>query len=1032
MVFPVVVLVAFASYVILEKWHQYNSAEVLQNRYQYSIKLSDVVHAMQRERGLTAGFVGSSGRLFFEALKTQRQETDRLIIQLQKSDYKTFLRLPYGKVRERRNELILRINKRHIWRDEADRLIAGNFFSQYSQANQNAIYLMQALGDSTDDTELLRLNRTYVDLLWIQEHAGTERGAVNGILTAGVLDTKAIATVNGYVAKQNLLIEELKELVWLPVNVRAVLDDSAITDVQTMRQMLLLRVEKIDVLNELLSVVGYGGLIHQFKNFVLRGDIRSHDQVIARYQQAERLLERYKKIVPISEGELFSLEQVYWTLNSYKNNLDVVQQMQMEKASVSQIDKRVMVDDRAALKGLFNLGNGIPDISADKWFVSATKRIDLFKTLSDELQQQSLRYIDKKTQRAYSHLIILLSITLATLLLALYFGVVITKRLVTGSAHIIEALSQVERSGDYSGHIEVSGQDEIAAMGHSFNNLIEGRQAAEKELWLAAKVFSSTIDGIMVTDSDERIISINPAFTAITGYSEKDVIGQTPRLLGSNRHDGAFFNVMWESIEKDNFWQGEVWNRRKCGEVYPQWQHISVIRDEQQQLINYISVFSDISELKYSQEKLEHLAHHDALTALPNRVLLDIHISQGIERAKRQNSVLAVLFLDLDRFKNINDSLGHPAGDDLLKQVSLRLKGLVRAEDLVARLGGDEFALVLESPADGQSIARIAQKCIDAFVPAFKIDTYDVFTTTSLGISIFPDDGDSTEKLLKHADTAMYHAKEQGRNSYCFYNRQMTQFAVDRLALEVKLRHAIDQNELILQYQPQISLTTGEIMGVEALVRWQQADGTLIPPDQFIPVAEESALIEKIDRWVLEEACLQAQKWLDLGLPSINIAINISGFSIEHGLLLDMVEEALEKSQLNPAVLELEITEGYLMQHREQATMIIDSLREQGVTFSIDDFGTGYSSLGYLKTLPINRLKIDQSFIRDLPNDENDRAITQAVIALGHSMQMKVVAEGVESVEQADYLKELGCDFAQGYLYSKPLSAEAIAAKLCR
>ncbi len=1031
MVFPAVVLIAFSGYVITEKWHQYDSAELLQNNYQYSIKLSNVAHAMQRERGLTAGFVGSSGRAFFDELQQQRQQTDHLIELLQqKGNYEKLCRSCNAKIKVQLNKIVRQLEQRFAWREQADQLSDSPFFTQYSQFNRDAIYLIQALGDIADDAELLRLNRTYVDLLWIREYAGRERGAVNGILAAGVVDAKAIAEVSGNVAKQDMLIGELKKLFWPSINVRTVLEDASIVEVQQIRQMLLLRVEKIDILNKLLSIIGYGGFIHHFKNYVIRGDDRSRNQVAVRYQQAEQLLNRYRKLTPLSEGETLAIEQIYWVLNRYKNNLDIVQQMRLDKNSVSQIDKQVIVDDSAALKGIFNLGNGIPDISADKWFVSTTKRIDLFRVLSDELQQKNLLYIAEKTQRAYSLLIVLLAVTIATLLLALYFGIVITNRLVVGSATIINALNTVEKSGDFSGHIVVDGHDEIAEMGLSFNRLIEGRQAAEQQLWLASKVFNSTIDGILVTDVDERIISVNPAFTTITGYSEEEVLGQMPRKLSSSQHDDIFFKQMWQEIREQGFWQGEIWNCRKNGKIYPQWQHISVVEDAQRQPVNYITTFSDISAIKHSQEKLEHLAHHDPLTGLPNRTLLDIYLRQGIERAKRQHMVLAVLFLDLDRFKNVNDSLGHSAGDELLKKVSLRLKHLVRAEDLVARLGGDEFALVLEAPADGQSVARIAQKCIDAFVTPFNVDDCAVYTSTSLGISIFPEDGERAGELLKHADTAMYHAKEQGRNSYCFYNRRMTQFAVDRLALEAQLRQAIEKNELVLQYQPQISLLTGEISGVEALIRWRQADGKIVFPDQFIPVAEESALIKQVDSWVLKEACQQAKNWLDMGLPSIGMAVNISGFSIEHGLLLDMVEEALQKSQLNPEILELEITEGYLMQHREQATLIIEQLRDQGLTFSIDDFGTGYSSLGYLKTLPINRLKIDQSFIRDLPEDENDKAITRAVIALGHSMQMKIVAEGVESEEQVAYLTELGCDFAQGYLYSKAVSAEEITAML--
>ncbi len=1024
------VVIAFAGYVVTEKWRQYSHAETLHNSYQYSIKLSNVVYAMQKERGLTAGFVSSAGRSFSEELREQRQQTDEQVALLQQGGFQVLLRSSGPTIKKRVGELMLRLGSRLSWRMEAEQLDKYPLFTKYTNFNRDAIHLLQAMGDTADDAELIRLNRIYGNLLWIQEFAGQERGVVNGILAAGVVGSKAIVEVNGYIAKQTLLIDELKELLWHPVDVQAVLGDRSVVEVDRMRAMLLLRVEKVDLLNELQSIIGYGGFIHQFKNYVIRGDNLSRDSVIVRYQQVQHSLDRYRQLSPLSEGEVAAIEKIQAALDIYHENLLVVEEMHRAGASLSAIDQRVAVDDSSVIKAIFYLANGIPDISADRWFVSATKRIDLFKELSDDLKQVSLRYIKEKRGQARFVLTLTLLITIVTLLVAFFLGVLITHRLVTGSANIINALNHVEKSGDFSGHIAVDGRDEIAEIGRSFNQLIEGRQSAEEQLWLASRVFSSTIDGIMVTNMDEQIVLVNPAFTTITGYSEEEIMGQTPRKFSSSRHDETFFKAMWEEIHQKGFWQGEIWNCRKNGEVYPQWQHISVVLDAQHQKINYIAVFSDISVIKHSQEKLEHLAHHDALTGLPNRIMLDIHITQGIERAKRQNKALAVLFLDLDRFKNVNDSLGHPAGDELLKQVSLRLKQLVRAEDLVARLGGDEFALVLEAPTDGRSIARIAQKCIDAFLLPFEVEEHTVYTSTSLGISVYPEDGERAGELLKHADTAMYHAKEQGRNSYSFYNRQMTQIAVDRLALEAQLRQAIEQNELILQYQPQISLLTGEISGVEALIRWRQADGSLISPSQFIPIAEESALIDKVDRWVLGEACRQAKEWLDIGLPPINMAVNISGFSIEHGMLLDMVEEALEKSQLNPEILELEITEHYLMQHREQATLIIEQLREQGLTFSIDDFGTGYSSLGYLKTLPINRLKIDQSFIRDIPDDESDKAITRAVIALGHSMQMKVVAEGVESKEQAAFLAELGCEFAQGYLFSEAVSAERIVEML--
>ena len=1036
LLFPVVVLMFFAGYGILEKWRQHGEAESVRLSYQYVLKLSNVVHELQKERGLSAGYIGSSGTTFLSELEQQRGTTDEAINQLRRTDvYRFFTSVPFVELRKDVLELEANLDDLSASRRSVDQLAADTFFASYSEINSDIIDLILQIGNKTNDETLVRLNHAYGILIRIQEYAGQERGYVNGVLASGRIKSETIAQVSNYVAKQESLQDELMQLAQLldwNIHLNTVAEEPAVVAVQKTRKALFTRAEKLDVINDLLAVIGYGGLIHQFKNFVIRGGEPSQFNISALYQSASESLARYRVIPYTSDREIQALDEIQQTLDRYIALIETADAMHRDRALISQIDSVVKVDDTLALNGIRYLRQGIPEIGADDWFHNATQRIDLFKTLSTELKEISLHYIEKKTQETFLLLSSHIFFTVMALLTSLFLGVTITRRLVTGATAITAALDRVEETGDFSGHIKVDGDDEIAAMGHAFNNLIKGRQMAENRLWLASKVFDSTIDGIMITDPTERIVSINPAFTTITGYSEKDMVGKTPRMLSSNRHNQAFFQKIWQEIQENGCWQGEIWNRRKSGEIYPQWQNISEVRDDQNRLLNYISVFSDISIIKHSQEQMEYLAHHDPLTGLPNRTLLDQHLVQGLERARRQHHMMAILFLDLDRFKNVNDLLGHPAGDELLKQVSNSLRGLIRAEDLVARLGGDEFALILEAPADSQSVARVAQKCIDACLQPFVVGESDVHTSASIGISIFPDDGERVDVLLKHADTAMYHAKDQGRNNYCFYNKRMTELAIKRLALENQLRQALERDEFVLQYQPQVSLATGEITGVEALIRWQQPDGSLIFPTEFISVAEESGLIDKIDRWVLTEACQQAKRWQLAGFPQISIAVNISGFSIEHGLLLDMVEGALTNSQLDPRVLELEITEGYLMQHREQASLIIEQLRDQGVTFAIDDFGTGYSSLSYLKTLPINRLKIDRSFIRDIPDDESDKAITMAVIALGHSMQMQVVAEGVESINQAHFLSGLGCDFAQGYMYSQSVSAEMIEGLLSK
>lgn len=1036
--FPVGVLVLFTGYGTMEKWRQYSDAKTIQTAYEYVLGLSDVIHALQKERSLSAGYLNSDGKVFKAELDRQWLLTDERINTLQTYHVvRVLTSRDHASLRGDLIELSKLLQTRYEWRRAIDEQLAKDAIAGYSALIVDAIYLIRSIGPKMDDAVLVRNNQAYDVLLWIQEYAARERGMVNGLLVKSQTDSRTIAQVSAMAAKQDSLLDEYFRINPFPdenqIMGEALLQDSPVfAQVDSMRQAIQSRIEKLELLDQLSILMGYGGLIHQFKNYVLRGDADRKASVFYTYQQAFDLLNQFRSIPQTTPMEIAALNRIESTLDQYEERLNLVGRMRLQGASVADIDEAVRIDDRAALSAIDFLRGGIQTVALDDWFRAATHRIDLFKALSDELRRESIRFAVEKTQRMLFVLSGYVFITLVALLCSLFFVVSISRRLVMGISDITNALRRVEESGDFSGHITIQGNDEIAAMGRSFNSLINERQSAENRLRLSARVFESTIDGIMITDAEQKIMTINPAFSTITGYSESEVVGRRPRVLSSNRHDHSFFQLMWKQIKEKGCWQGEIWNRRKCGEVYPQWENISAVKDNLGRVVNYICVFSDISKIKHSQQQMEYLAHHDSLTGLPNRALLDQHLTQGLERAWRQHDVMAVLFLDLDRFKNINDSLGHPSGDALLKLVAKRLKRLIRAEDLVARLGGDEFAIVLESPSDGQCVARVAQKCIEAFKHPFNIEGTDVFTSTSIGISLYPDDGEQVDLLLKHADTAMYYAKEQGRNNYCFYDRQMTAQAVERLALENQLRRALAQQQLVLQYQPQVSLKTGEITGVEALIRWRQPDGSYISPTLFISVAEESGLIEEIDRWVLHEACKQAVRWQSAGLPPISMAVNISGFSMEHGMLLEMVENALHHSQVDPRLLELEITEGFLMQHSEQAAMIIRELRAQGVSFSIDDFGTGYSSLGYLKNLPINRLKIDRSFVQDIPDDENDMAITQAVIALGHSMNMGVVAEGVEMESQARYLTGLACDYAQGFMYGRSVDAHEIEAMVTR
>lgn len=546
---------------------------------------------------------------------------------------------------------------------------------------------------------------------------------------------------------------------------------------------------------------------------------------------------------------------------------------------------------------------------------------------------------------------------------------------------------------------------------------------SEHELSLAAKVFENMSEAVIITDAENNFVSVNPAFTKMTGYTQDEILGKNPSIMSSGQHDAEFYQQMWDEIIKNGYWQGEIWNRRKNNEIYPKWLSIVAVQGSNNKIQNYIAVSSDISERKAADERIHFMAHYDALTGLPNRVLLHDRLLQAILHAKRKNTKVAILFLDLDRFKIINDTLGHSVGDLLLQAVAKRLQKCVRATDTVARIGGDEFIIVLNDLVDSDLVGKVAQKIMTTIAESFLIREQELHTTTSIGISLFPADGVANEELISNADVAMYRAKENGKNTYQFFTSSMNTSSYERLTVENKLRRALERQEFILHYQPQVDSGAGKIIGAEALVRWQNPEIGLVPPDMFISLAEENGLIVPIGEWVLREACRQNAEWQKLGLPKLAVAVNLSAMQFHQKNLTDMIAEALKETGLHSDWLELEITESGIMKHGN-AISTLNELRDMGIKLSIDDFGTGYSSLSHLKKFPLNKLKIDKSFVDDITTDQDDAAIASAIISMAKSLHLKVIAEGVENKEQLAFLQSQGCYEIQGYFFSRPLPAK--------
>jgi len=551
---------------------------------------------------------------------------------------------------------------------------------------------------------------------------------------------------------------------------------------------------------------------------------------------------------------------------------------------------------------------------------------------------------------------------------------------------------------------------------------ISSRKATESTLQMAAQVFENSRDAIAVTDGAHRVLAVNRAFSDITGFPPADIVGAELPSLRADQRDSGFYEHIWDYVAAHDHWEGEVWSERKNGQEYPVWVALTAIRDQAGLVANYMAILSDITDRKRMEEHTRYLAEHDYLTDLPNRVLFLDRLHQALQNARRKQTMVAVMFLDLDRFKGINDSFGHQVGDAVLREVAGRLKGCVRGVDTVSRQGGDEFVAILADIGGVDQAAHVAGSVMHAVAQPVQVGEQHLSLSVSIGISICPSDGDDVDTLLKHADVAMYHAKQNGRNAFSFFSPEMNAHVIERVQMENNLRRALANNEFELDYQPEIDIASGLTIGVEALIRWRHPQRGLLLPDQFIGVAEECGLMVPIGDWVLREACIQARKWRDLGFPVV-VAVNLSNVQFVHNNLLHSVEDALGHSGLEAHFLDLEITEGVIMNGDAATVVTVNALRARGVHLTIDDFGTGYSSLSYLRRFPLSRLKIDRSFVDDIMREPGGAAIIPAIIAVARSLKLRVLAEGVETEEQLRFLREHGCDEYQGYYASMTLPA---------
>ena len=562
---------------------------------------------------------------------------------------------------------------------------------------------------------------------------------------------------------------------------------------------------------------------------------------------------------------------------------------------------------------------------------------------------------------------------------------------------------------------------------HELETELQERSRIEARLHVMATVFESSREAIMISDHANRIVTVNEAFVKLTGYDVGEVLGRNPRMLSAGMTPVEVYKDMWQSLSEQGCWQGEVWDRRKDGRIYPKWLSINAVRGAQEKVTHYVAIFSDISERKEAEEKIYHLAHHDSLTGLANRMSLSLELQSAVRQAAQNRHRLALMFIDLDRFKEINDVHGHDVGDKLLVEVAGRLKQAVRHGDTVARLGGDEFVILLRYVNGREGALQVAEKVRESVAAPYEISGLALRTAASIGLAVYPQDGETVELLMKSADTAMYHAKSTGRDNVQAYSPGMEQALLERIKLVHEMRQALDRHEFQLHYQPQFNARTGQMDGVEALLRWLHPIDGWVSPARFIPVAEQAGLILEIGAWVLGQACHQWRLWYEqTGNPHLRMAVNLSAQQLESDDLIHQVQKLLQRNRMPPECLELEITESMLMEDVDRNVERLGALREMGVKLAIDDFGTGYSSLNYLRMLPIDALKLDRSFVQGVETDSGNAAICLSIIALAHNLGLEVVAEGVETEPQHEFLLQHGCDRLQGFLLGRPVPASEV------
>jgi diguanylate cyclase (GGDEF)-like protein/PAS domain S-box-containing protein len=868
--------------------------------------------------------------------------------------------------------------------------------------------------------------------LGLEEYAAIERGLLYSALNTQLNSsekTDDLITVGiiNHVARQQAELSRYYNVA-SPKHSTLMLEainDSKIQEFHQYRESTISIITQRNIFNDIVSVFAFGGLAHDYNNYITHGDEDYAIQMKARFSFLRKKTENFKRKYPLSlEGQEYLLDFM-GVIHQYESNVDLVRQFKTQNIAEEVIKKELKVDVSPALKAIVKLKYTTNLMDPDLWWRLSTQRLSLFHKVSANIIADIINLEKAANQQLKTPLIFYTIFVLAVLVIASFLSQRLKGRLVERIKYIANfmKMSRVNRQNNQL--LDMPGQDEISIMASEFNQLMMERSINEEQLKLAAQVFVEAHDGIFITEIDGTIIDVNPAFCKITGYERDEILGKNPSILNSQKQSKQFYAHMWECLITHGYWKGEVWNRKKSGEFYAERLTISSLKDNNGKTLHYMGLFADITQIKNQHNTLEQMAHYDALTLLPNRTLFIDRFNQAVIHADRTKSSLAICFIDLDKFKPINDNYGHNVGDKILVEVADRIKSKLRNGDTVSRQGGDEFALLLNDVHTFDDCEDILKRIHHSLALPFILDGTCHTITASTGVALYPYDHRDLDTLLRHADQAMYQIKLSGGDGYRLFNKEKDQQIIKKQHKLNKMINAINRNEFTLYYQPKVNMKTGEVYGVEALIRWISPEDGMISPMDFLPIIEGTNVDIQLGQWVINNAIQQLALWHRDGLM-IEVSINISSYHLQSATFIDDLKSILSNyDDVDTSYIQLEILESSVLGDLNAISKTLNICRDVfGLQIALDDFGTGYSSLTHIKSLPANMIKIDQSFVIDMLDDANNYSIINGVLGLANSFSRDVIAEGVESTAHGLMLLMMGCEKAQGYGIARPMPAK--------